>query len=82
MRLTYDRANNIAYLRLRPRGTEVETICVSDELNVDIAPDGSVYGIELLNANEQLQAADNGKLVLVDEADGSEMELSLENHRS
>jgi len=30
---------------------------VSDELNVDIAPDGSVYGIELLNANEQLRAA-------------------------
>jgi uncharacterized protein YuzE len=67
MKLTYDRKRNIAYLRLRPRGTEVETIRVSDELNVDIAPDGSVYGIELLNANEQLRSADGGKLVLVDE---------------
>jgi uncharacterized protein YuzE len=50
MKLTFDRAHNIAYLRLRPRGAEVETVRVSDELNVDLAPDGSVYGIELLNA--------------------------------
>jgi len=67
MKLTYDPKRNIAYLRLRPRGTEIETIRVSDELNVDIAPDGSVYGIELLNANEQLRSADGGRLVLVDE---------------
>ena len=78
MKLTFDRAHNIAYLRLRPRGAQVETVRVSDELNVDLAPDGSVYGIELLNANEQLHAADNGKLILVDGADGREVELSLE----
>ena len=77
MKLTFDRAHNIAYLRLRPRGAQVQTVRVSDELNVDLAPDGSVYGIELLNANEQLRAADDGKLILVDEADGSEVELSL-----
>jgi uncharacterized protein YuzE len=78
MKLTFDRAHNIAYLRLRPSGTQVETVRVSDELNVDLAPDGSVYGIELLNANEQLRAADNGKLILVDGVDGREVELSLE----
>ncbi|HEV7600053.1 MAG TPA: DUF2283 domain-containing protein [Bradyrhizobium sp.] len=77
MKLTFDRTLNIAYLRLRPRGAQVQTIRVSDELNVDLAPDGSVYGIELLNANEQLRAADDGKLILVDEADGREVELSL-----
>jgi uncharacterized protein YuzE len=77
MKLTFDREHNIAYLRFRPRGTQVETIRVSDELNVDLAPDGSVYGIELLNANEQLRAADNGKLILVDETNGREVELSL-----
>ncbi len=77
MKLTYDRDRNIAYLRLRPKGGEVETIRVSDELNVDIAPDGSVYGIELLNANEQLRAADGGKLVLVDEVKGKESALPL-----
>jgi len=75
MKLSYDQTRNIAYLRLRPRGTQVETIRVSDELNVDLAPDGSVYGIELLNANEQLRAADGGKLILVDEVDGREVEV-------
>jgi uncharacterized protein YuzE len=77
MRLIYDRDRNIAYLRLRPKGAEVETIQVSDELNVDIAPDGSVYGIELLNANEQLRATDEGKLVLVDEVAGKEFEFPI-----
>jgi uncharacterized protein YuzE len=77
MKLTYDRDHNIAYLRLRPKGSEVETIRVSDELNVDIAPDGSVYGIELLNANEQLRAANGGKLVLVDAVEGKESALPL-----
>jgi uncharacterized protein YuzE len=75
MKLTFDRAHSIAYLRFRPRGAQVETVRVSDELNVDLAPDGSVYGIELLNANEQLRAADNGKLILVDGANGREVEL-------
>jgi uncharacterized protein YuzE len=75
MKLTYDRDRNIAYLRLRPKQGEVETIRVSDELNVDIAPDGSIYGIELLNATEQLRAGDDGKLVFVDEVDGKEFAL-------
>jgi uncharacterized protein YuzE len=77
MKLTYDRDRNIAYLRLRPKGADVETIQVSDKLNVDIAADGLVYGIELLNANEQLRATDEGKLVLVDEAAGKEVALPL-----
>jgi uncharacterized protein YuzE len=76
MKLTYDPKHNIAYLRLRPKATEVETIRVSDELNVDIAPDGTVYGIELLNANEQLRSSDDGKLVLVDEK-GRETSVAL-----
>jgi uncharacterized protein YuzE len=77
MKLTYDRDENLAYLRLRPRSGEVDTIRISDEMNIDIAPDGSVYGIEMLNANEQLRSADGGKLVLVDEVENREVELSL-----
>ena len=65
MQLTYDPARNVAYLRLRdPAGLQVETIRLSDEINVDLAPDGAVYGIELLNANAQLRGADGGRLVL------------------
>jgi uncharacterized protein YuzE len=47
VKLTYDPRRTIAYLRLLEKGVEVETIRVSDELNVDIAPDGMVYGISL-----------------------------------
>jgi len=54
MKLTYDPKYNVAYIHLRDKAAEVETIHLSDELKVDIAPDGTVYGIELLNANEQL----------------------------
>jgi uncharacterized protein YuzE len=46
-------------------------------MNIDIAPDGSVFGIELLNANEQLRSADGGKLVVVDEVENREVEFWL-----
>lgn len=77
MRLTYDPRYNIAYLRLKERTAEVETLRLSDELAIDIAPDGSVYGIELLNANEQLRAGDDGRLVIVNEAAGDERSVAL-----
>ena len=57
MKLSYDSRYNIAYLRLREKTTGIETIQISDELNIDLSPDGKVYGIEFLNANEQLQQA-------------------------
>lgn len=77
MKLTYDPRYNIAYLRLHEEPAAVDTIHVSDELNVDIAPDGTVYGIELLNANEQLAVADHGKLVIVNEALAESHEIPL-----
>ena len=46
-----------------------------DGLTMNV-PDGSIYGIELLNANEQLRAADDGRLVVVDAA-GGERSLDL-----
>jgi uncharacterized protein YuzE len=77
MQLSYDPAHNIAYLRLYERTSQVETIRVSDSVNIDIAPDGTVYGIELLNANEQLRAGDAGKLVVINAAVGDRQEVSL-----
>ncbi|MBU0610684.1 MAG: DUF2283 domain-containing protein [Armatimonadetes bacterium] len=68
MQLTYDPRYNIAYLRLREKSGEVETLHISDALNVDMTPDGTVYGIELLNANEQLLGQDEEVLVVVNEA--------------
>jgi len=78
MKLTYDPRYNIAYLRFHEKGGTVDTIHVSDELNVDLAPDGTIYGIELLNANEQLRGEDRGKLVVVNEARDEHAELPLD----
>lgn len=77
MKLTYDPRFNIAYLRLHEKIVEVETVKVSDELNVDMAPDGTIYGIELLNANEQLRKEDKGKLLVINEATGEKTEIPL-----
>ena len=45
MRLTYDSWYNIAYIRFQEKQATVESVRVSDELIVDMAPDGTVYGI-------------------------------------
>ena len=78
MQLSYDPRRNIAYLRLREQdGSQVETIQLSDEVNVDLAPDGTLYGIELLNANAQLHASDGGRFVIIDEVAGRRVEVPL-----
>jgi uncharacterized protein YuzE len=55
MKFTYDPRYSIGYIRFCEKRAEVESLKISDELVVDVAPDGTVFGIELLNANEQLQ---------------------------
>jgi len=77
MKFTYDPRYNVAYIRFREKRSEVETIRISDEINIDLAPDGSIYGLELLNANEQLRGEDMGKLLVINEATGEKKELSL-----
>ena len=42
-----------------------------------MAPDGTIYGIELLNANEQLLSEDIGKLLVINEATGEQTEFLL-----
>lgn len=78
MQLIYDPRHNIAYLRLHEKTAQVETLHLSDEIYVDLAPDGTVYGIELLNANQQLRSEDHGNLVIVNEAIGQRREIPLE----
>jgi uncharacterized protein YuzE len=78
VQLSYDPRRNIAYLRLRETGeAEVETVRLSDEVNIDLAPDGTLYGIELLNANAQLRSTDGGRFVVVDEVAGHRVEVPL-----
>ena len=77
MKLSYDPRHNIAYLKLADETAEVETVRVSEELNVDLTPAGKVYGIELLNENEQLQSLIAGSLTLENEATGATVEVAL-----
>jgi uncharacterized protein YuzE len=72
--MTYDPTYNVAYIRLHEKTGQVTTIKISDEINIDVAADGTVYGIELLNANEQL-AEDQGKLIV--ESAGQRREIAL-----
>ena len=76
MKLTYDPRYNIAYLCLREKTEQVETLRISDQLNIDLAPDGTIYGIELLNANQQLGTG-NGGLIILNEATGQVSEVPL-----
>ena len=76
MKLTYDPRYNIAYIRLQEPTTEVETLRISDQMNIDLAPDGKIFGIELLNANEQLRGLADGQLIIENEASGKSIEVS------
>ena len=75
MDITYDPRYNIAYIRLRKKAPGVKTVQVSEEMNIDLSPDGKVYGIELLNAREQL--IKGKKISFVDESTGKARELPL-----
>ncbi len=77
MKLTYDPTYNIAYICFREKSEEVETIRISEEMNVDIAPDGTIYGIELLNANKLLAADQPGSLVVTNLASGKSDTIKL-----
>lgn len=77
MKFTYDTRYNIAYIRFHQKNEEVESIKISDELVIDMSPDGTVYGIEMLNANEQIKGEDMGKFLVVNEATGVTMEMPL-----
>lgn len=77
MKLTYDPRYNVAYIRLQEKDREVITLHISDAVNVDLAPDGTVFGIELLNANEQLHGSAANKVVVENEATGTSAEIAL-----
>ncbi len=77
MRFSYDPRYNIAYIRFQEKDAEVQALRISEDAVLDIGPDGTVYGIELLNANEQLARGDGGDLVVINEATGEQAEVPL-----
>ena len=75
MVIRYDPRFNLAYIRLRRKTAGVKTLQISDEMNIDLSPDGRVYGIELLNAREQL--IKGRKISFLDASTGQARELML-----
>jgi uncharacterized protein YuzE len=60
---------------LEEKTAQVETIRISEELHVDMAPDGTIYGIELLNTNEPLRSEDHGNLIVINQAVGKQAQI-------
>ena len=77
MKISYDPRYNIAYIQFREKASEVETIRISDEVNIDISPDGKIYGIELLNANEQLPIISEKALIFINESTGKIIRIPI-----
>ena len=76
MEINYDKKYNTAYIKIQEKTSKVETITLSDEVNIDISPDGKIYGIELLNANDQLKTQDN-ELVFTDMVTGKKTKIPI-----
>jgi uncharacterized protein YuzE len=66
-----------AYIRFREKHSDIDTVRISDGVVVDMAADGILYGIELLNANDQLRRDETEKLLIVNEATGEQVEFPL-----
>jgi uncharacterized protein YuzE len=75
MDITYDPRQNIAYIRFRKKTRGVTTVSISREINIDLSPKGKIYGIELLNANDQLLR--DKKFTFVNELSGKTIEVPL-----
>ncbi len=54
MKITYDPQVNAAYIRFKTGKFEVTTHQLTENVAVNYAPDGSVVGIELLDASKYL----------------------------
>lgn len=76
MKVTYDPRHNIAYIALRERPAHVTTIRLSDDVNIDLAADGTLYGVELLNANTQL-SGDGQVVAIINEATGEKASVKI-----
>lgn len=54
MKITYDPTVDAAYIRLKEGKYEVTTHRLTEEIAINYAPNGSVVGIEILDASKYL----------------------------
>ena len=77
MRISIDAKHNVAYIHLQDRPETVDTVELSEDLLLDMGPDGTVYGLELLNANEQLRTAGLAQLEIENLKSGETIRAKL-----
>ena len=77
MRLTYDPEADAAYIQLRSGREKVRTVTVTPDCNIDIASDGRVFEIELLNAKKQLAMRITKKMVAENQQSGKKSQVRL-----
>ena len=77
MKMTYDLNYNVGYIYFKEKTEVVNSIKMSEDLVVDIAPDGSVYGIELLNVKEQMFGDKLQQILLLNENTGAQKAVEL-----
>lgn len=77
MKLSYDLKYNVGYLSFKDKTEQVNSIKLSEDVIVDMAPDGSIYGIELLNVKEQLFGGKLKQLLLLNENTGTEKKVEI-----
>ena len=77
MRVEYDIKYNVGYIKFKEKPDQVTSLKISEDLVVDMAADGSIYGIELLNLKDQLFGDQATELVLLNENTGKMKEVEL-----
>lgn len=77
MQLSYDPKYNIAYIHFKEKKGKVDSIKLSDDIVVDLASDGTIYGIELLNARKQIKGGKSKRFKLRNNSTGKDIEVEL-----
>ena len=75
MQVEYDIKYNVGYIKFKEKSENVTSLKISEDLVVDMASDGTIYGIELLNLKDQLLA--DKEFVLYNENTGTKKEIEL-----
>ena len=76
MTFTFDPRLNVAYIRFAEKTGQVESRELNEDIIVDIDANGKIYGIELLNAREQLQE-NNSKFQFINSLTKEHREMPL-----
>jgi uncharacterized protein YuzE len=54
MQITHDKCYKAAYIQLKEQTGSLRTVKVAEDVNLDFLPDGTLFGLELLNIKGQL----------------------------